>query len=203
MTNDVSACYNELNQLLYGCKQSGFFGVACNISYKTQSESEETLMRKLYFKKLFSILGHLALCLIIYCIGFSLLTLVANFFKNHFVRLGIGFGIPLVLVLIRVYRRRLENQEMRRTYLSEANRERLVWREEWQRLCKFPHFLAELLAFASMDLVFTIIVAFIVTGPWWVYLLVAAIYFLAPCILYFIIDFALWIMVHNAWRKDA
>ena len=160
-------------------------------------------MRKLYFKKLVSILGHALLCIIIYFIGFSILTLVANFFKNHFVRLCIGFGIPLILVLIRVFHRRSENQEMRRAYLAEANRERLVWRDEWHRLCKFPDFRAELLAFASIDLVFAIIVTFIVTGPWWVYILVALIYFLAPCALYFIIDFILWVIVHNSWRKNA
>ena len=160
-------------------------------------------MRKLYFKKLLSILGHSALCIVIYCIGFTLLTLVANFFKNHFVRLCIGFGIPLVFVLIRVFNRRVENQEMRRAYLADANRERLVFEEEWHRICKFPHFLAELLAFATFAFLFSIVAAFLVTGPWWIYLLVALLYFVAPCALFFIIDFFLWIRVHNAWRKDA
>ena len=160
-------------------------------------------MRRLYFKKLISILGHTLLCIVIYCIGFTLLTLIANFFKNHFVRLCIGFGIPLILVLIRVFHRRSENQEMRRAYLADANRERLVWREEWHRMLKFPDFRAEVLAFASIAFIFAIIVAFIVTGPWWIYILVALIYLLAPCTLYFIIDFILWVIVHNSWRKDA
>lgn len=160
-------------------------------------------MRKLYFKKLLSILGHSALCIVIYFIGFTLLTLVANFFKNHFIRLCIAFGIPLILVLIRVFNRRVENQEMRRTYLADANRERLIFGEEWHRICKFPHFLAEILAFATIDVVIAVVVAFLVTGPWWVCISVALIYFIAPCALFFIIDFFLWIRVHNAWRKDA
>ena len=168
-----------------------------------EKQKARSFMRKLYFKKLISILGHTLLCIVIYCIGFTLLTLVANFFKNHFVRLCIGFGIPLILVLIRVVRRRSENQEMRRAYLAEANRERFVWREEWRRLLKFPDFRAEVLAFASIAFIFAIIVAFIVTGPWWVYILVALIYLLAPCTLYFTIDFILWAIVHNSWRKDA
>jgi hypothetical protein len=138
-------------------------------------------MRKLYFKKLLSILGHSALCIVIYCIGFTLLTLVANFFKSHFIRLLIAFGIPLVFVLIRVFNRRIENQEMRRAYLADANRERLVFEEEWHRICKFPHFLAELLAFATIAFLFSIVAAFLVTGPWWIYLLVALLYFVAPC----------------------
>ena len=160
-------------------------------------------MRKLYFKKLISILGHFALCLIIYFIGFSILSLVANFFKNWFVRLCIGFGIPLVLVLIRVFNRRTDNQEMRRAYLADANRERLIFGEEWHRICKFSHFRAEVLAFASLAFIITVIIAFWVIGPWWVYIVIALIDFIVPCVLFFAADFALWLKVHNTWRKDA
>ena len=117
-------------------------------------------MRKLYFKKIISILGHLALCLIIYWLGITFISIIANFFKNWFVRFCIGFGIPLALVLIRVHNRRLDNQEMRRAYLAEANRERLVFREEWYRICKFPHFRAEVLAFATLSFVITIFILF-------------------------------------------
>ena len=160
-------------------------------------------MRKLYFKKLMSILGHFALCLAIYFIGFSILSLVANFFKNWFVRLCIGFGIPLIFVLIRVFNRRAENQEMRRAYLADANRERLIFGEEWHRICKFSHFRAEVLAFASLAFIITVIIAFWVIGPWWVYIVIALIDFIVPCVLFFAADFALWLKVHNTWRKDA
>lgn len=160
-------------------------------------------MRKLYFKKLISILGHFALCLIIYFIGFSILSLVANFFKNWFVRLCIGFGIPLIFVLIRVFNRRVDNQEMRRAYLADANRERLIFGEEWYRICKFPHFLAEVLAFATIALVITVVICFKVIAPWWIYILMILIDLVAPCALFFVIDFALWLKVHNTWRKDA
>ena len=160
-------------------------------------------MRKLYFKKLISIFGHFALCLIIYFIGFSILSLIANFFKNWFVRLCIGFGIPLVLVLIRVFNRRVDNQEMRRAYLADANRERLIFGEEWHRICKFPHFLTEILAFATIAFVVTVVVCFMLIAPWWFYIYVAAIFFVVPSMLFFIGDFALWLKVHNTWRKDA
>ena len=160
-------------------------------------------MRKLYFKKLISIFGHFSLCLIIYFIGFSILSLIANFFKNWFVRLCIGFGIPLVLVLIRVFNRRADNQEMRRAYLADANRERLVLGEEWHRICKFPHFRAEVLAFATLDFVFTVLIAFSLIAPWWFYIWVAFICLVVPCAIFFAIDFALWLKVHNTWRKDA
>lgn len=160
-------------------------------------------MRKLYFKKLISILGHFALCLTIYFIGFSILSLVANFFKNWFVRLCIGFGIPLVLVLIRVFNRRADNQEMRRAYLADANRERLIFGEEWHRICKFSHFRAEILAFATIAFIVTAVVCFILIAPWWFEIYVIAIFFVVPCVLFFIGDFALWLKVHNTWRKDA
>ena len=160
-------------------------------------------MRKLYFKKIISILGHLALCLIIYWLGITFISIIANFFKNLFVRFCIGFGIPLALVLIRVHNRRLDNQEMRRAYLAEANRERLVFREEWYRICKFPHFRAETLAFATLSFVITIFILFFFIAPWWFYIYLAAIFFVVPCVLFFIGDFALWLKVHNTWRKDA
>lgn len=160
-------------------------------------------MRKLYFKKLISILGHFALCYAIYFIGFSILSLIANFFKNDLVRICIAFGIPLILVLIRVFNRRVENQEMRRAYLADANRERFVFREEWVRICKFPHFRAEVLAFATLDLVITVIILFWVTASWRGYLLLALIFFAAPCAIFFSIDFLLWLKVHNTWRKAA
>ena len=160
-------------------------------------------MRKLYFKKLMSILGHFALCLAIYFIGFSILSLVANFFKNWFVRLCIGFGIPLVLVLIRVFNRRADNQEMRRAYLADANRERLIFGEEWHRICKFSHFRAEILAFATIAFIVTAVVCFMLIAPWWFEIYVIAIFFVVPCVLFFIGDFALWLKVHNTWRKDA
>lgn len=160
-------------------------------------------MRKLYFKKIISILGHLALCLIIYWIGITFISIIANFFKNWFVRFCIGFGIPLTLVLIRVFNRRSDNQEMRRSYLADANRERFVFREEWVRICKFPHFSAEILAFATLDLVITVIILFRFIAPWWFYLLVALICLAAPCVLFFVIDFSLWLKVHHTWQKDA
>lgn len=160
-------------------------------------------MRKLYFKKLISILGHLALCLVIYLIGLSIISLIANFFKNWFVRFCIGFGIPLTLVLIRVFNRRADNQEMRRAYLADANRERLVFKEEWYRICKFPHFLAEVLAFATIAFVVTVVVCFMLMAPWWFYIYIAAIFFVVPSMLFFIGDFALWLKVHDTWRKDA
>ena len=119
-------------------------------------------MRKLYFKKLISILGHLALCLIIYWLGITFISIIANFFKNWFVRFCIGFGIPLTLVLIRVFNRRADNQEMRRAYLAEANRERLVFGEEWHRICNFSHFRAEVLAFATIAFVATVVFSFFV-----------------------------------------
>ena len=161
------------------------------------------MTRKLYFKKLISILGHLVLCLVIYLIGSSIISLIANFFKSWLIRFCIGFGIPLILVLIRVFNRRLDNQEMRRAYLAEANRERLVLKEEWSRICKFPQFLAELLAFVTIAFVVTVVVCFMLMAPWWFYLYIAFLLFVVPSVLFFIGDFALWLRIHSIWREDA
>ena len=160
-------------------------------------------MKKLYFKKVLSMLIHLAICFAVYFIGFSILSLIANFFNHPLIRFGVLFGIPLVIVLIRVYHKRIENNEMRRSYLAEANRERLILKEEWQYMIKFPHFLAEILAFVT---IFSpIVIAVGVANPvnFFVGILAGAIVLATFGMIYFVLDFALWMIVHNTWRKEA
>lgn len=160
-------------------------------------------MKKLYLKKVLSMLIHLAICFAVYFIGFSILSLIANFFKHPLIRFGVLFGIPLVIVLIRVYHKRIENNEMRRSYLAEANRERLILKEEWQYMIKFPHFLAEILAFVTIFSPIVIAVGLANPANFFVSIIAGVIILATFGTIYFVLDFALWMIVHNTWRKEA
>ncbi len=159
-------------------------------------------MKKLYRKKLFSILLHTIVCYVIYLIGFSLISLIANFFTNPFIKLVFLLGIPLMIVLIRVYNRRLENAELRRSYLGDANRDRFAVADEWRCMLKFPHFLAELFAFATILFPVTLIISITLPTTWWIRIFVGLLSFGLLWGIYFIVDFALWLFIHKAWRKE-
>ena len=160
-------------------------------------------MKKLYFRKVLSMLIHLAICFAVYFIGFSILSLIANFFKHPIIRFGVLFGIPLVIVLIRVYHKRIEDNEMRRAYLALANKEKLVLKEEWKYMIKFPHFLAEILAFVTIFSPIVIAVGLANPANFFASILAGVIVLATFGAIYFVLDFALWMIVHNTWRKEA
>ena len=159
-------------------------------------------MKKLYFKKLLSILLYALICLAIYFIGFSILSLIANFFKNGIIRLIVLLGIPLTIVLIRIYNQRLENQEMRREYLANENKGRLNLKDEWRYMILFPHFLAEISAFSTLVFLVTFASLIGVDAPFGVRILSIVFSFVPIAVLYFIIDFVLWMLVHKTWKKE-
>ena len=159
-------------------------------------------MKKLYFKKLTSIILYTLICIVIYLIGFSLISLIANFFKVLLIRQIISFGIPLAIILIRIYNKRLENPDLRREYLTAVNTERLNLKEEWQYIIKFPHFLAELFAFFTLAFLYSILTVIGVPVPFIIKILSILLAFVIFAGLYFIIDFFHWILVHRTWKKE-
>ncbi len=159
-------------------------------------------MKKLYFKKLWSIIVYALTCFAIYFIGFSIISLIANFFKNPIVRLIILLGIPLTIILIRIYNKRLENSEMRREYLASVNQEHSALKDEWQYMIKFPHFLAEVFAFSTLTFLFTFVTIIGIAVPFAVRIFSMLIVFIISAGLYFVIDFGLWMLVHRTWKKE-
>ena len=159
-------------------------------------------MKKLYFKKIFSITLYSLICLAIYFIGFSIISLIANFFKNPIIKLIILLGIPLTIILIRIYNKRLENPEMRREYFAAVNQGRFALKEEWRYMIKFPHFLAEILAFSTLAFLFAFVTIIGIAVSFTVKLLSMLTVFIISAGLYFVIDFGLWMLVHRTWKKE-
>ena len=159
-------------------------------------------MKKLYFKKLSSIILYTLICVAIYFIGFSIISLIANFFKNAIIRLIILLGIPLTIILIRIYNKRLENPEIRREYLASVNKEKFNLKDEWQYMIKFPHFLAELSAFSTLAFLYALLTVIGVPVPFLIKILSILLAFIIFAGLYFVIDFGLWILIHRTWKKE-
>ena len=159
-------------------------------------------MKKLYFKKLISIMLYTLIFIAIYLIGFSIISLIANFFKSLLVRMIISFGIPLTIILIRIYNKRLENPDMRREYLASVKKGKLSLKEEWQYIIKFPHFLAELFAFLTLAFVYSFLSIIGFPVPFIIRILSMLLCFIIFASLYFVIDFSHWIFVHRTWKKE-
>ena len=159
-------------------------------------------MKKLYFKKLTSIIVYTLICIAVYLIGFSLISLIANFFKVLIIRTIISFGIPLIIILIRIYNKRLENPDLRREYLASVKEGKLSLKEEWQYIIKFPHFLAELLAFSTLAFAYSLLTVIGVPVPFIIKILSILLAFLIFAGLYFIINFLHWVFVHRTWKKE-
>jgi len=159
-------------------------------------------MKKLYFKKLISIILYTLIFIAIYLIGFSIISLIANFFKVLIIRTIISFGIPLTIILIRIYNKRLENPDLRREYLASVKEGKLNLKEEWQYMFKFPHFLAELLAFSTLAFAYSLLTVIGVSVPFIIKILSILLAFVIFAGLYCIIDFFHWILVHRTWKKE-
>lgn len=158
-------------------------------------------MKKLYFKKLFSIIAYAVICYLIYLVGFNFLSLLANWFENIIVRFAIFFGIPLIIVLIRIYNKRFEMQELRRAYLTQVNRECLIFKDEWRYMIKFSHFSAEICAFITIFLPLSMFIGFARESFGLIGFLVGLLFLIGFVTVSVTTDFVLWLLVHNTWRK--
>ncbi len=155
---------------------------------------------KLYFKKLLIILLFAGLCFVISLLGSVILLTVANFFQNVFVRSLILIGIPAVVILGIVYHYRRENKDLARAYQEYCNHEKMTFKKELLYMIRFPDFLAEILAFATILLPMIIALCIATSEPLWAEMLAGVIVLCIAEAVFFVIDFALWMIVHHWWR---
>lgn len=159
-------------------------------------------MVKLYFKKLLSMFLSVALLILIYYIGFSALMTASNFFKALWIRYVVLFGIPALIILVMVYRRRAENAEIRRCYLTYSAPPKTGVKQEFLYILRLADFLMELAAFATILLPFLVGIGIENQAPWWANILAGIIMF---CLFeggYFLLDWMLWLLVHNKWQRE-
>lgn len=113
-------------------------------------------MIKLYFKKLFFMLGYVILCLVIYYVGYTFLVTAANFFEAPLIRYGVLLGIPAIIILIMIYKHRIEKKEIRRSYFERTNKEKLILKNEILYMFRFSDFLTEIISFTTIVFPFVI-----------------------------------------------
>ena len=159
-------------------------------------------MIKSYFKKLALIFFYVAVCFSIYFIGYGALKTLSNFFEAPIIRYGILFGIPAFIILMIIYKHRIEKHEFRRSYLKSIGRERLTLKKELLYLLKFDDFLAETYSFATIIFPFVIAIAIGSQAPWYADILAGIIVFSVILGLFASLDFLFWMIVHTKWRKD-
>ena len=161
-------------------------------------------MRKLYVKKLCSIAIMSLVFWGIYFLATFLLQTFVNFIESNLLKALIFLAIPAIFVVIRIYRRRLENAELRRTYLNSIADTEVTWKGQIKHIWKFADFRAEISAFATVLLLILSIV-FIAGGAkgyFWTNMLSLAISFVIFEGIYIIIDMICWLAVHRIWFKE-
>lgn len=159
-------------------------------------------MVKLYFKKLFSMIIGLILWVLIYFVGYNLLATLSNVFENPIIKYLVLFGLPLLAIIIIVYNRRLENNEIRRSYKQAVESSKPTLKETIKYMSNFSDFRAELLSFATIFFPFVLIIGFGAEIPWWASIITVIVVWGVTVAICGIIDFILWTVVHNKWRKD-
>lgn len=143
-----------------------------------------------------------ALLILIYYIGFSALMTASNFFKALWIRYVVLFGIPALIILVMVYRRRAENAEIRRCYLKYSDTKKMGIKQEFSYILRFADFRMESAAFATILLPFIVGIGIENQAPWWANILAGIIMFClcegGICLL----DWMLWFLVHNKWQRE-
>ncbi len=159
---------------------------------------------KIYFKKLFSLaIGALALYGITWVYSYVFGSFF-GFFKHPVARLFISVGIPLIIMLHFIRRRRRENQPMRRWYLGTFDRAAAhPLRDDLRVMWSSADFRAELLSFGTVVLLYNILQISLIEAVFAVRLLSAIALFCLFEGLYAVIDGICWLVVYRTWRRDA
>ena len=137
----------------------------------------------------------------VYFISFNILVSIANIFKTPIFRYGILVGVPVGIAFVTVHRFRVEKNEIRRAYLSNVGIGKMGIKSELRYMLRFPEFIAENIAFATVILPFLIAIGVANPGPWWANILAGVVILCIGVGAFFIIDFLLWMLVHVSWRK--
>lgn len=161
-------------------------------------------MRKMYFKKLFTIAVMSLVFFGIYLVSSFLLGIFINFIKSMLVKSLIFLSVPAAFVLFISYRRRVDDAEMRRAYLKDKEGKKVNFKTRLTHVLKSVNFRAEISAFATV-LLLILSIAFITGGAkgyFWINVLSFAISFVLYGGIFIISDLICWMKVYKKWMKE-
>lgn len=165
-------------------------------------------MLKLYLKKLFIIIT-LAISIMAVCyICYPVIGSIANLFYQPAIRYTILIGVPTILVLIFVYKRRIHNLDLRDDYIKhmkilDATDSKRDLKKEFNYFKTFKPLQAEVLAFATVILPLVVAIGLTVENgaSVWINCLVGIIVFFLIVSVYFVLDITFWLLIHKIWLK--
>lgn len=161
-------------------------------------------MRKLYFKKLFTMAVMSLVFFGIYFVSSFLLGTFINFIKSTLLKSLIFLAVPATFLLFIGYRRRVDDAEMRRAYLKDTEGTKVNFKDRFIYVLKSAHFRADISAFATV-LLLILSIAFITGGAkgyFWINVLSFAISFVMYETIYIVADFICWMRVHKKWIEE-
>ncbi len=160
-------------------------------------------MLKLYVKKLVSVLVYALVVWLIFFLGSGALLTTANFFASPVEQFAILAGIPVALILLIIFYRRLQNMDLEGAYLNYCAGEKPTVKQEFVYLWRFSHLRAELAAVETIVLLLVMALAASGTNPWYANLLAGVICLLSVGVVFLIVDVALWLVIQALWRRSA
>ena len=140
----------------------------------------------------------------IYFLATFLLQTFVNFIESNLLKALIFLAIPAIFVVIRIYRRRLENAELRRAYLNQITDQEVTWKQQLKYVLRSADFRAEIAAFATV-LLLILSIAFLLGGAkgyFWTNMMSLFLSFVLYEGIYVIIDMICWLAVHRIWFKE-
>ena len=160
-------------------------------------------MLRLCGKKLLSFLCNAILYFIVYFLSsltwFNLIRLIL---PNEIAQYVVLMVVPLLIVLLFVYRRRARNRELKRNYVA-ARREDPVRNTPWRALLHSEDFHAELITFGSLVLIVCVLYSLIGSdAPWYVDLLPTTILFTEAMTVFAVLDGLNRLAVYRRWQRD-
>ena len=160
-------------------------------------------MPKLIVKKLLSMLAYAAVIWIIFFLGSGALLTTANFFADSVVRGAILLGFPVLLALLLIVLRRVQNMDLEGSYLAFCDGSKPTVGQELGYLGRFSHLRAEVVVFASLDLILVLALVASSSAPWYANLLAGVIFLILFPAVFLLLDALLWLAVHALWRRSA
>lgn len=159
---------------------------------------------RLYFKKLLLVFCNLCLFIVIYLFDFFLFGVPEDLSPtNPEIRTVILMIVPLIVLLIIAYRKRLQKNNLRSEYFTYFNRQKPKLKNEIKFIINSTDFIAEVSAFSTMLLIFLCMVVFNIknNSPVFVNVLAGLIILITMICLFSFVNALIWHRVHKSWLK--
>lgn len=169
--------------------------VIINNLIKPQNAETEVIMLQKYPKKLLKGLLYIVFILLLWVLLSGVLsTIIAIVTQDPTLKSILIMIVPMVIVSVFTYKRRVNFQDMRREYVTELDGRTPTVMERIVYVIKSADFICELLAFLTLFM--PLILITLVMSPANLLTMLIAVIFFALC------DIPTWYFVYRSWEKE-